>query len=603
MSIVALSKVTLYGPADEKDVVLEGLQSLGCVHLNNLQPGAAEGVESGPSYPDARQALQYLVDSPVRRRTRENTENADIEAIVREVLDVRDRSRALAEEREQLRKWIADLGPWGNFEMPPEWAGKDALRFWFYMIPHHQTRSLDAITLPWRVVARDHRFAYVVVVSADQPAGMPVPVVPLEPRSISQMRGRQEQVERELEELDYRRIGLTRHRDALRENLDAADDRAERQRAALRAMERDQVFAVQGWAPSARAPALRQFAAERQLALTIAGPAPGDTPPTLLDNAPALRGGEGLVEFYMTPAYRLWDPSKAVFFAFAVFFGMIFSDAGYALLLGVIVLTMWRSMGRTANGRGLRDVMLALVIFSIVYGVLVGTYFGVAPPAGSWLASLHVLDANNQGLMMWIAIGVGTAHLVYANLVTVWWRRHSPTALSALGWATIILSGFCVGLGKSYPEVPELSSIPSGLWGLAVGGLLVLFFTSERSFSLSFKNVFGRFVDGLRGFTGLSKAFGDVLSYLRLFALGLASIKLAEAFNNLAATSFASRGVGVLLGLLVLLVGHSINFAMGIMSGVVHGLRLNLIEFFNWSLPEEGEVFRAFKKKAMKADE
>jgi V/A-type H+-transporting ATPase subunit I len=83
----------------------------------------------------------------------------------------------------------------------------------------------------------------------------------------------------------------------------------------------------------------------------------------------------------------------------------------------------------------------------------------------------------------------------------------------------------------------------------------------------------------------------------------LASIKLAEAFNDLAATSFAFRGVGVLLGLLTLLVGHSINFAMGIMSGVVHGLRLNLIEFFNWSLPEEGEVFRAFDKKTLKADE
>ena len=64
-----------------------------------------------------------------------------------------------------------------------------------------------------------------------------------------------------------------------------------------------------------------------------------------------------------------------------------------------------------------------------------------------------------------------------------------------------------------------------------------------------------------------------------------------------------AKGVGVLLGLLVLLVGHSINFAMGIMSGVVHGLRLNLIEFFNWSLPDEGERFQAFEKKAMKAAE
>jgi len=89
-----------------------------------------------------------------------------------------------------------------------------------------------------------------------------------------------------------------------------------------------------------------------------------------------------------------------------------------------------------------------------------------------------------------------------------------------------------------------------------------------------------------------------VLSYLRLFALGLAAVKLAEAFNSLAASSFALRGVGVLLGILVLLVGHVINLAMGIMGGVVHGLRLNVIEFFNWSLPEEGEPYRAFSKKA-----
>ena len=203
--------------------------------------------------------------------------------------------------------------------------------------------------------------------------------------------------------------------------------------------------------------------------------------------------------------------------------------------------------------------------------------------------------------MMWIAIGAGTVHLTYANLITAWWRRHSPTALAALAWAAVILGGFCVGLGKSYPQLSSLASI--GLWSLALGALLVLLFTSERPFSLAPAELFGRLMDGLKGVTGLSKAFGDVLSYLRLFALGLASIKLAEAFNDLAATAFASGGAWVLLGLLVLLVGHGINFAMGIMSGVVHGLRLNLIEFFNWSLPEEGERFLAFEKKAMKAAE
>jgi V/A-type H+/Na+-transporting ATPase subunit I len=600
MAIVPLVKVTLCGPAAEKDAVLDGLQRLGCLHLNDLRHNAAEAHEPQPSYQDARQALQYLRDSPVRRRALRQRDNVDVEAVVKEALEVRDRSRALAEEREQLRKWITDLEPWGDFELP-QWAREGSLRLWFYIVPHQHMRSFDTITLPWRVVARDHRFAYVVVVAGEQPTNMPVGPAPLEPRSLAKLRTRLGQVERELEDLDYRRIGLTLYTDVLGEALDETDDRVARQRAAMRALERDELFALQGWAPRRQAAALREFAADRRLALTIEPPGLRDSPPTLLENPPALRGGEGLVEFYMTPAYRLWDPSQSVFFAFAAFFAMILSDAGYAAILGIILLAMWRRMGRTASSRGLRDVMLALVIFSIVYGILVGTYFGLEPPAGSWLASLHVLDANNQRLMMWIAIGVGAAHLIYANLVTAWWRRHSATAVSALAWAAIILGGFCVGLGKSYPELTSLAD--AGLWALAVGGLLVLLFSSERPLSLAPAQVLGRLLDGLKGLTGLSKAFGDVLSYLRLFALGLASIKLAEAFNGLAAASFASRGVGVLLGMLVLLVGHSINFAMGIMSGVVHSLRLNLIEFFNWSLPEEGEQFQAFEKKAIKASE
>ena len=595
MSIVPLVKVTLYGPSAEKDAVLDGLQRLGCLHLNDLRSGGAKATNVAAPSADARAALQYLQDSPVRRRPLRQKADVDLQALMKEVLDIRDRSRTLYEEHEQLRKWIVDLEPWGDFELPT-WAHEGHLRFWFYIVPHHQMTRVQAIDLAWRVVARDHRFAYVVVVAADQPADMPVAPVSLEPRSLSKLRARLEQVERELEELDYRRIGLTLYRDMLHEALDEADDRAARERAALVTLDQDQVFAVQGWAPRARTAAVRQFAMDRKLALTIEAPGAQDTPPTLLDNPPALRGGEGMVTFYKTPAYSAWDPSKAVFFAFAIFFGMIFSDAGYGLVLGIILLATWKRLGRSASGRGLRAVLVALVISAIVYGILVGSYFGVTPPANSWLARLHVLDAEDQVLMMWLAIGIGATHLVYANLVIAWRHRKSLSALHALGWACIILGGFCAGLGKSYGHLAQLFSV--GVGGLGLGALLVLLFTSERPLGLAPKLLFGRLVDGLKGLADLSKAFGDVLSYLRLFALGLAAIKLAEAFNYLAASAFALKGVGVLLGLLVLVAGHAINFAMGIMGGVVHGLRLNLIEFFNWSLHEEGEQFRVFANKA-----
>jgi V/A-type H+-transporting ATPase subunit I len=595
MSIVPLVKVTLYGPAAEKDVVLDGLQRLGCLHLNDLHRGAAEAVDRADHGSDAREALRYLRDSPMRRRALRHGEEVDSEAVVREVIEVRDRSKALAEEREQLQKRIVDLEPWGDFELP-DWAQEGDLRFWFYIVPHYRIERMAAVDLPWRMVGRDHRFAYVVVVADDPPTGMPVPPTPLEPRSLSKLRQRLEQVEDEIEEIDYRRIGLTLYTNVLRTTLDEADDRAARQKAARQVLDQDDLFAVQGWAPEARAAALRQFGADHGLALTIEPPGPQDKPPTLLANPPALRGGEDLVTFYMTPAYRMWDPSQIVLFAFAVFFAMIFADAGYGLLLGVILWAMWKRLGATASGRGLRGVMLMLVVFSIAYGVLTGSYFGVTPPAGSWLAALRLLDTNDQGLMMWLSVGIGVVHLACANLIAAWRLRHAPNALGALGWAAIILGGFSIGLGESYAHLTALT--PVGWGGLVLGGLLVLLFSSERPFSLMPMQLLGRLVDGLKGATQLSKAFGDVLSYLRLFALGLASFKLAEVFNQLAATSFESRGLGVLLGVLILLMGHAINFAMGIMGGVVHSLRLNVIEFFNWSLPEEGQRFEALVKKA-----
>jgi V/A-type H+-transporting ATPase subunit I len=96
---------------------------------------------------------------------------------------------------------------------------------------------------------------------------------------------------------------------------------------------------------------------------------------------------------------------------------------------------------------------------------------------------------------------------------------------------------------------------------------------------------------------GLSSAFGDILSYLRLFALGLSSASLAVTFNQLAVQAMDTPGIGLLFGLAILLLGHVLNIILALISGVVHGLRLNLIEFYNWGVSGEGDTFRAFRKK------
>jgi V/A-type H+/Na+-transporting ATPase subunit I len=203
--------------------------------------------------------------------------------------------------------------------------------------------------------------------------------------------------------------------------------------------------------------------------------------------------------------------------------------------------------------------------------------------------------------MMPFSILIGAFHVGLAIAVTGWRLRSSLRALSSVGWGAMLLGGLALGFGftETGPEHLIELFVSAGTWLVAAGGGLVLLFSSVRPLPpRTVGDVFGRVFDGLKSLTGISQAFGDVLSYLRLFALGLASTQLALTFNDLAEQAAAHPAMGVLLGTLVFLIGHGFNFVLATLSGVVHGLRLNCIEFFRWGLSEEGHPFKPFARKA-----
>ncbi len=270
---------------------------------------------------------------------------------------------------------------------------------------------------------------------------------------------------------------------------------------------------------------------------------------------------------------------------------MILSDAGYAAVFGLLLLAGWRRLGASALGRRLRVLAAALVGSALVWGVLVGSWFGVSPPEGSFLAGLHLLDINDFDTMMRLSVGIGVLHMTIANASMAWHTRGTPRARVALGWIAGLLGGFLLWLG--------VEARPPCRCVALLAGLAVVFWFARSAAGAPAP---GRFAvgscTGLRALTDVTKAFGDVLSYLRLFALGLASASLALTFNDLAHQAAAAYpGLGLLLGLLILLVGHGLNLVLSLMSGVVHGLRLNFIEFYNWGLSEEGYPFKAFARR------
>jgi len=200
---------------------------------------------------------------------------------------------------------------------------------------------------------------------------------------------------------------------------------------------------------------------------------------------------------------------------------------------------------------------------------------------------LKIFDMSNYAVMMTLAILVGVIHIFIANIAQAWSKRDSLTAVANLGWATALIGATTVFLGFAFPLAKTI-----GFMLIGTGLIAIILFTSTE------KPFWKRLLSGLMGLTRITGMFGDVLSYLRLFALGLASASLAGVFNDLAKQIYHEMsGFKILLAVLILLVGHAINFVLSLMSGFIHGLRLNFIEFFNWGLPEEGTPFKAFSKK------
>jgi V/A-type H+-transporting ATPase subunit I len=220
---------------------------------------------------------------------------------------------------------------------------------------------------------------------------------------------------------------------------------------------------------------------------------------------------------------------------------------------------------------------------------MAGSYFGVAPPPGSLLDHLHILDLGNFSVMMALSVVIGATHLAYANLMDALRYPRWPQRLPPLGWACAILGG-TVAWGGMQLASDEIVYGGTGLLGL---GLLAV-----AGFAGYGEKPLQRVLKGVTALTGASGAFGDVLSYLRLFALGLASASLAMAFNDMAGdVRQAMPGLGFLFALLILVLGHSLNFMLSVASGFIHGLRLNVIEFFKWGVKDEGNPYRPFEKK------
>lgn len=596
MTIAVIKKITLFGLNSDKAAILSRLQQLGCVQLIDINPQKIVNLTQDTSTLTDRikKAIQCLNDAPEQASQKNLKKDFDADQIVTNALFNQKLLREANDKRDFLLVRIKNLSPWGSFVFPA--SGELAhLKLWFYKI-----RPKDIIKIPseylYQEVHRDNLYSYIVVISATEPADktMPEPRIHTGSMSLSDLENELNIIEEQINDLQEERRQLTRYLKFLKLELASFVDRTALQWASEHVRDHNVFYVLQGWVPDQQLSAIKQFATVNELGLRIEAAAPDEIPPTLMQTYPWANAGIELVNFYQIPSYRALDPSLILFFSFSVFFAMILADAGYGLVIGLLTLIVWRWLGRINSGVWLKPLLILISLFSIIYGVLLGSYFGIELQQTNWLYHLKILNIHNVKQMIMLAIVVGCLHIIVANGMRAWFATDLSVRMQAISFMILIAGIMFMSWGlMNDVHYIVVSSIIINIFCL----MMLMIFASSLPVT-DIKSFVKRLLHGLESLSHLSALFGDILSYLRLFALGLAGASLAETFNHLAVQVSTStmHGHGWVLGLLVLLFGQILNILLGVLSAVIHGLRLNYIEFFKWSIKEEGYAYAPLKK-------
>lgn len=348
---------------------------------------------------------------------------------------------------------------------------------------------------------------------------------------------------------------------------------------------------LKGYLPQSTVTDFIAAARENHWGYHIADPEKSEEVPVYIKNPKWISIINPIMKFIdIVPGYKEVDVSIYFLVAFALFFAMLVGDAGY----GFIFLLVTFLLRKKLTGQ-MQVLIYVLSGATMVWGVLSGTYFGAEK-----IAALPILNnliipeiasfgVDNISFMMHLSFLIGAIHLTIAHGIRVVQFINSIKALSEIGWIALVWGLFLITeqlvLGKAMPQW--------GLWLFIGGAVLVALFSMEskdifKSMGISLANLPLSLISG----------FSDIVSYVRLFAVGMATAAVAASFNHMILPQGIS-GMGIinlLMAAIALLLGHGLNIALALMAVMVHGIRLNMLEFAgHLGVQFSGEAYQPFR--------
>ena len=605
--ILPMSRVRMLGPRDLLTPVIEALQDFGRLQVDDTprEPSLSSVAESPRASRERRQLDRIVDDADAALEalgaSREDADpgppasRSEFAAWARHARRIRraaerlqSRRAALEDERALAQRYRDFLEV---FRGPlSELAGARHLTAYGVTVPAGERRRVEAVAAR----LQEDTGARAVIVTRPLPSGdlavlIAVPAelrgpmeralatariseVPLPPayagrtltEAAPQMLERIEAIPRELAAVGEERASLSRREvAALHRTRAAARDRQAALAAARRTALTAHAFVLEGWLPTGDLSALRsalgaRFAgrvAVEEVAREEWQHAGGA--PVVLQNPSLFRPFETLVSMMPLPAYGSIDPTPFVAVSFPMLFGLMLGDVGYGLVMAVLALWLRAKTKPGKLGHTIAQIALPCAAFATVFGVLYGEFFGTL---GTHLFQMHPLLLDREHAVvaaMLVAVGVGFAHIVLGLVLGVVsaGRGEPRVALSRIVQITMLL--LVVASLLAAVEV-----LPHQLFGPFAIAVLVGFPVLLV-------------LEGIIAPIEFFSTLGNILSYIRIMAIGTASVMLAVVANDMAGM-VGSAVVGALFALLF----HLVNFGLGIFSPTIHGLRLHYVEFF-----------------------
>ena len=598
----------------EYEMFLEKLRELGVVHIEKRQ--GAEMDANLQAFMQKRTAYQSLLKSMTlaaasfEGTTSATSSSLTIEQVVDSYESQQEHIQALNMQLPVLDKEIDAMEVWGEFDWNViEQLKVNGWQLQFYCCPDKSFEEAWMDDYNATIINRKGGQCYFVTVN-QMPVELEAEVVRLPKRRLSELVREQEQLKADIkkanEVLDLFCIDNTPVVEKALDSLESDINLMEVEQLGGERMAEGAIVMMEGWVPVENDAEVRKMLDESGVYYEIRPAEKEDNAPIKLKNGKISRAFEMLTKMYGMPDYGEFDPTPLLAPFYALFFGMCVGDAGYGLLLVLLGFYLKKKLSKSMAG--MMNLLITLGVATTVVGAVFNTFFGASLTdlnLPEWMNSLIISgkwDGTSYDKTMVIALLVGMFHICFAMTVKAICstaRYGFKNALSDWGWWLLVGGSVVVAtlnyLGVMDMDMSKMAFI--GIGGVSAIGIYLLNNIRRNVFA----NIGAGLWDTYNMATGL---MGDLLSYLRLYALGLAGGMLGGVFNTLGMQLRDTLG-DFLFGIpgwicfgLIFVAGHGLNIALSCLSGYVHSIRLTFVEYFkNSGYDGKGVEYKPFSSK------